>query len=196
MFLKEETIHKIIIEKSEFITYMKRCDSVEEYKEYLNAIKKKHYDATHHCSAFISDDIKRSSDDGEPAGTAGVPILSTLEKKGMQNTCAIVVRYFGGIKLGAGGLIRAYGNAVSETIANAKCYEEVLINKYQISLAYDVAQKLDHFLSTHTTIIDTNYDLDVTYTYITNDDIEETIMAYTKGVKPTFIAKEIIQKAI
>ena len=196
MFLKEETIHKIIIEKSEFITYMKRCDSVEEYKEYLNAIKKKHYDATHHCSAFISDDIKRSSDDGEPAGTAGVPILSTLEKKGMQNTCAIVVRYFGGIKLGAGGLIRAYGNAVSETIANAKCYEEVLINKYQISLAYDVAQKLDHFLRTHTTIIDTNYDLDVTYTYITNDDIEETIMAYTKGVKPTFIAKEIIQKAI
>ena len=195
MFLREETTHKIVIEKSEIITYMKRCDSVEEYKEYLALIKKKHYDATHHCSAFISDDIKRSSDDGEPAGTAGVPILSTLEKKGMQNTCAIVVRYFGGIKLGAGGLIRAYGNAVSETIANAKCYEEVLINKYQITLAYDIAQKLDHYLRTHTTIIDTNYDLNVTYTYITNDDIEETIMSYTKGVKPEFIAKEIIQKA-
>lgn len=196
MFLKEEVIHTIVIEKSEFITYMKRCDSVEEYKEYLSSIKKKHYDATHHCSAFISNEIKRSSDDGEPAGTAGVPILSTLEKKGMENTCAIVVRYFGGIKLGAGGLIRAYGNAVSETIARAKCYEEVLIDKYEISLPYDVAQKLDHYLRSHTTIIDTAYDLEVTYTYITNDDIIDDIKAITRGKAPTFIAKEIIQKEI
>ena len=78
MYLKEKVKNTIVIEKSEFICYLKRCNDVEEFKEFLNSVKKYHYDATHHCSAYISKDVKRSNDDGEPSGTAGMPILNAL----------------------------------------------------------------------------------------------------------------------
>ena len=120
MYLETETNNTITIEKSRFICYMKHIESEEEYREYLSQIRKKHYDATHVCSAMICHNIQRSSDDGEPSGTAGAPILNVLQKKGLDETCALVVRYFGGIKLGAGGLIRAYSSAVSECLKKAR----------------------------------------------------------------------------
>ena len=107
MYPKEESTYTQTIEKSKFIAYLKPCFSEDEYKEYLKTIKKKHYDASHVCSAFLSDSIERSNDDGEPSGTAGVPMMNALKKNGINNAVALVVRYFGGIKLGAGGLIRA-----------------------------------------------------------------------------------------
>ena len=86
MYIKEECTNTIVIEKSRFITYLEYCENEEQYKEYLKTIKKKHYDATHVCSAFLGKDTRRSSDDGEPSGTAGVPMLSCLDKHGMENT--------------------------------------------------------------------------------------------------------------
>ena len=98
---------------------MKRIISEEEGREYIAQIKKEHHKANHSCSAMIVGDdgqIKRSSDDGEPSGTAGVPMLTVLEKQGLTNVVAVVTRYFGGIKLGAGGLIRAYSGSVAHAI--------------------------------------------------------------------------------
>ena len=103
------------IKKSKFICHVKRVSSEEEARDFINAIKKEHYKATHNCSAFIigeQSDIKRTSDDGEPSGTAGVPMLGVLENHRITNSCVVVTRYFGGIKLGAGGLIRAYAGSV------------------------------------------------------------------------------------
>ena len=108
MYLKQDVNNTIVIEKSKFITYLKRVRNEDEYKAFLAEIKKKHYDASHVCSGFICKNIKRSSDDGEPSGTAGVPILSTLEKTNLDEICALVVRYFGGSKLGASKLLRTY----------------------------------------------------------------------------------------
>lgn len=162
MYLKEKVKNTIVIEKSEFICYLKRCNDVEEFKEFLNSVKKYHYDATHHCSAYISKDVKRSNDDGEPSGTAGMPILNALEKRNMEDTGAVVVRYFGGIKLGAGGLIRAYSNATLKAIDIAKKVEKISIRKYELKVSYEISSRIDYYLRNNTQLVDTIYDVDVT----------------------------------
>ena len=111
--------HQIEIKKSKFICHLFRIENEEQAKEYIAKIKKEHYKANHNCSAYMlgeNFEIQRSSDDGEPSGTAGVPMLEVLKKNQLQNTLAIVTRYLGGIKLGAGGLIRAYSTSVSEAL--------------------------------------------------------------------------------
>ena len=115
--IKEPIIHEIDIKKSRFITYLIPIQTEEEFNEQLAAIRKKHYKATHHCQAFIlnaDSSIQRMSDDGEPSGTAGVPMLEVLKRNNLTYIMAVTVRYFGGTKLGAGGLIRAYSTSVSE----------------------------------------------------------------------------------
>lgn len=197
MRVKEEVINTIVIEKSRFICYIKSVFSEEEYKEYLKEIKKKHYDSSHVCSALLLDNIKRSNDDGEPSGTAGAPILNVLEKNNLSNTCAIVVRYFGGIKLGTGGLIRAYGGAVTEAFDLAIKVEDVEYNTYTLSLSYELANKVDNFINQNTKVINKTYELDITYTFLTNDlKIIDKISEYTKGINPLYIKKTIIEEMI
>lgn len=107
------------IKKSRFLCALTRVETDEEVRDFVQARRKQHFSARHHCSAFVLGDagqVQRSSDDGEPAGTAGVPMLEVLRKRGLTNTAAVVTRYFGGVKLGAGGLIRAYGRAVADAI--------------------------------------------------------------------------------
>lgn len=111
--------HEIVIQKSRFIAHVARVETEEEAQNFIAEIKKQHWNATHNCSAYLigeHDQIQKANDDGEPSGTAGVPILEVLKKKGLKDTVVVVTRYFGGIKLGAGGLIRAYGKAASEGI--------------------------------------------------------------------------------
>lgn len=197
MRVKEEVINTIVIEKSRFICYIKSVFSEEEYKEYLKEIKKKHYDSSHVCSALLLDNIKRSNDDGEPSGTAGAPILSVLEKNNLNNTCAIVVRYFSGIKLGTGGLIRAYGAAVTEALNRAFKVEDVEYNTYTLTLSYELANKVDNFINQNTKVINKTYELDITYTFLTNDlKIIDKISEYTKGINPFYIKKTIIEEMI
>jgi uncharacterized YigZ family protein len=105
-----------VIEKSKFICYLKHVESEDEAKDYIAEIKKKHFDATHNCSAFIADsdgNMARFSDDGEPQGTAGMPMLEVLKNKKLFCTAVVVTRYFGGVKLGAGGLVRAYSDCTA-----------------------------------------------------------------------------------
>ena len=194
MYIKEECTNTIVIEKSRFITYLEYCENEEQYKEYLKTIKKKHYDATHVCSAFLGKDTRRSSDDGEPSGTAGVPMLSCLDKHGMENTAAFVVRYFGGIKLGAGGLIRAYSSSVSEAIKQADLVEDRMFNQYTITLNYETANRIDYLLNKECEEVETEYSENVKYTFLTNDEkVLNRIEELTSGQKALFIATKAIQ---
>lgn len=140
------------IKKSTFICHVKRVSSKEEAREFINAIKKEHYKATHNCSAFIigeQSNIKRTSDDGEPSGTAGVPMLGVLEHHRITNSCVVVTRYFGGIKLGAGGLIRAYAGSVAQAVREiglVEIKEQVVLG---ITLSYSQYQEFANFLKDH-----------------------------------------------
>lgn len=197
MYLKEETINTIIIEKSRFICYMKHLKTEEQFKDYLSEIRKKHYDASHVCSAFVSDNILRSNDDGEPSGSAGAPILNVLVKNELNQMCAIVVRYFGGIKLGAGGLIRAYSSSVSECIKNGVIVEDIKYPKYTLQLSYELGNKIENYLRNNTILIDTRYDLNIIYEFALDDENKlEKILEYTKGIKPDLTGEHLIQKVV
>lgn len=112
----ENNTNIIIIKKSKFIVNTFRVFSEEDALEYINEIKNKYKDATHNCYSYIIDNIKRYNDDGEPSGTAGIPILSVLEKNKLNYVLVVVTRYFGGIKLGSNGLIRAYSKVTKESL--------------------------------------------------------------------------------
>ena len=128
---------EIVIEKSRFICTLKKVNSEAEAQEFIKAIKKEFWDATHNCSAYIVDEMaQRSSDDGEPSGTAGLPMLEVLRKNKLTNTAAVVTRYFGGIKLGAGGLVRAYTNRVAEAVRATGIAQKVLVSRF--SFMYDL----------------------------------------------------------
>ena len=176
---------------------MKHLKTEKEYKDYLAYIKKKHYDATHVCSGFVSDNIVRSNDDGEPSGTAGAPILNVLQKNNMNEMCALVVRYFGGIKLGAGGLIRAYGSAVSECLKIGEKIEDIELDKYTLDVSYELSNKIDHYIRNNTNLIDIEYKESVNYIFALDDlNKLEKIKEYTRGIEPINIGKQIIQKVV
>ena len=114
--IKKEITNEIIINKSKFITILTNISSKEEIIIKINNIKKEYKDATHYCYAYIIDNQEKCSDDKEPSGTAGLPILNVLKQNNLTNILCVVIRYFGGIKLGAGGLIRAYSSSASEAL--------------------------------------------------------------------------------
>lgn len=129
--------NEIVIEKSRFICFLKKVKSEEEAQEFIKAVKKEFWDATHNCSAYLVDDLaQRSSDDGEPSGTAGIPMLEVLRKNNLTGTAAVVTRYFGGIKLGAGGLVRAYSGSVAGAVKECGLAEKILMSRF--SFIYDV----------------------------------------------------------
>jgi len=127
------------ISRSRFIAYVRRAASGEEAASFLQAVKKKHWDARHHCSAYVIGErgqLQKADDDGEPSGTAGKPILETIKKNHLSDTVIAVTRYFGGIKLGAGGLIRAYGKAAALGLDAAEIVEKELFARLRITLEY------------------------------------------------------------
>lgn len=147
--VKEAGEHEIVIEKSRFICHLSRVASETEAQEFIQKIKKQHWNATHNCSAYLigeTDHIQKANDDGEPSGTAGVPMLEVLKKRGLKDTCAVVTRYFGGIKLGAGGLIRAYGKSVSEGLNHIGVVERKLMRVMHTSADYTWLGKIENEL--------------------------------------------------
>jgi uncharacterized YigZ family protein len=140
---------EINIQKSRFIAYVDRVTTEEEAQNFIANIKKKHWDATHNCSAYLigeHDQIQKANDDGEPSGTAGVPMLEVLKKKGLKDTVVVVTRYFGGIKLGAGGLIRAYSKATSEGLKAAGIVERRLMRVMHVKIDYTWLGKVENEL--------------------------------------------------
>lgn len=141
--------HEINIQRSRFITYIDRATTEEEAQQFIEKIKKKHWDATHNCSAYLigeNDEIQKANDDGEPSGTAGVPILEVLKKRRLKDTVVVVTRYFGGIKLGAGGLIRAYGGATSEGLNAVGIVERKLMQVIHTTIDYHWLGKVENEL--------------------------------------------------
>lgn len=114
------TSHTIILKKSEFITELYRVFSIDEFNTILKDAKKRHPKATHICTAYRIQQLEKSNDDGEPSGTAGLPMLEVLRKQNIVDVCALVIRYYGGIHLGAGGLTRAYSGSVSQALENVR----------------------------------------------------------------------------
>ena len=159
--IKEDGQVQEEIKKSRFICHAKRVYSEEEARDFITAIKKEHYKATHNCSAFIigeRSEIKRTSDDGEPSGTAGVPMLGVLENHNLTNVCVVVTRYFGGIKLGAGGLIRAYAGSVALAVKEIGIIEIKEQVGIAIQMSYTQYQEYNNFLKEHTLMeLDTNF---------------------------------------
>ena len=150
--IKEDGQVQEEIKKSRFICHVKRVYSEEEARDFITAIKKEHYKATHNCSAFIigeRSEIKRTSDDGEPSGTAGVPMLGVLENHNLTNVCVVVTRYFGGIKLGAGGLIRAYAGSVALAVKEIGIIEIKEQAGIAIQMSYAQYQEYSNFLKEH-----------------------------------------------
>nr|WP_250637339.1 YigZ family protein [Geosporobacter ferrireducens] len=138
-----------IIEKSRFIGYAKPVENEEDALAFIEGIKIKHKNATHNVPVYIigeKDDIQRYSDDGEPAGTAGVPILDMLKKEEIKNTAIVVTRYFGGIKLGTGGLVRAYTATAKLALQQAKIIEKVLYDVVSIKIDYTLLGKVQNEL--------------------------------------------------
>ena len=139
-----------IIEKSKFITYLAHVESEEEARLFIASVRSQHTTATHVCYAFVADklgNLQRFSDDGEPQGTAGVPMLEVLKAKKLYETAVAVVRYFGGVKLGAGGLVRAYSSSVAEHLDGANiCVLEVCA-EYDIVVDYTGLDGVQKYLS-------------------------------------------------
>lgn len=137
------------IQKSRFISYINHVETEEQAQDFVNQIKKKHFDARHNCYAYIigeHSDIQKSSDDGEPSGTAGVSILEVLKKNELSDVVIVVTRYFGGIKLGAGGLIRAYGKSATLGIDASTVVKKSIFNCYNLSLDYNLLGTLENYL--------------------------------------------------
>ena len=159
-----------VVEKSRFITYTKPVYDENEAAEFIARIKKLNYDASHNVSAYVigeSSDIKRYSDDGEPSGTAGMPMLDVMLKKGITNTCVVITRYFGGIKLGTGGLVRAYTESTKMGLEASKIVEYREMRCYSITCTYDLAPKIQYRLKGSDVIIkDTEYLEKVRFLYM------------------------------
>lgn len=142
--------HEIVIKKSRFIAQLKRISSEKEALDFIADTKKKHSKANHNCFAFIlgdQDQIQRASDDGEPSGTAGVPILEVIKRNEIHDVCIIVTRYFGGIKLGAGGLIRAYAGSAAEGIDSVGLVERLIMQTMTITIQYNQLDTVNYWLT-------------------------------------------------
>ncbi|MEJ8553849.1 YigZ family protein [Tepidibacter sp. Z1-5] len=149
-----KTIHEygqdeVIIEKSRFIGYAKPVETEDEAREFINEIKKKHKDATHNVWAYtvgMNMDIQRYSDDGEPSGTAGIPTLEVIKKEDLRNVAVVVTRYFGGIKLGAGGLVRAYTKGAKVGLNASKIIDKILYTDIRFKIDYTLLGKVQNEL--------------------------------------------------
>ena len=158
------------INKSKFIAHVKYVEEEEAAKEFLQQLKKKYYDATHNCSAWVlgvNGDKQKSNDDGEPGGTAGNPILETIKKNGLTNIIVVVTRYFGGIKLGAGGLIRAYSHTAALGISASKVVTMTPMQRLSITINYNLLASVENWIrNKNISVEDKDYSENVTLTLL------------------------------
>ena len=175
--IKENSYDEFVEKKSTFITHLVRVTSEEEAREFVQKMKKKHYDATHVCSCYVvgdNNEITRANDDGEPSGTAGAPMLDVLVKNEIKNVCATVIRYFGGTKLGTGGLVRAYGGGVINALKNATLVERKDALEIRLELDYSLNGKIEYEIEKTNFIVNNlEYTDKIIYTiYVMEEDYD------------------------
>lgn len=157
--LSTPTEFTIVIKKSKFICNMATVEDEQDAKNFIENVRKRHSLATHNCYAYIADDkglVQKFSDDGEPQGTAGIPMLEVLKAKKMYKTVAVVTRYFGGVLLGAGGLVRAYSSSVSSCIDSAKVVNMILATEFVVKMDYTVYSKTVSFFNSDNVKVTSN----------------------------------------
>ena len=179
----ENFFFQIEIEKSKFLGYAIAINNEEDAKNEINRIKKEHPKATHHCYAYVLKDKQKSNDDGEPAGTAGIPILEIIKQFDLENVLIVVVRYFGGIKLGAGGLVRAYARSAKEVLLVSKIHEIKTLPTYNLIFDYNYISSMENFIAKNQLkILEKEYELKVTYTLLLETpNILEKITDFMQG---------------
>ena len=175
--IKENSYDEFVEKKSTFITHLVRVTSEEEAREFIQKMKKKHYDATHVCFCYVvgdNNEITRANDDGEPSGTAGAPMLDVLVKNEIKNVCATVIRYFGGTKLGTGGLVRAYGGGVINALKNATLVERKDALEIRLELDYSLNGKIEYEIEKTNFIVNNlEYTDKIIYTiYVMEEDYD------------------------
>ncbi|HZW67926.1 MAG TPA: YigZ family protein [Pseudogracilibacillus sp.] len=155
--IKQSGSHEVIIQRSRFIGHLSRAYSEEEAQAFINKIQKEHHNASHNCFAYIigeQDQFQKANDDGEPSGTAGIPMLEVLKKLSLKNSVIVITRYFGGVKLGAGGLIRAYSSVTSDTIKEIGAVKRSLMQGFTVQIEYPLLGKVENHLQGSTHIIE------------------------------------------
>lgn len=188
--IKESKTNEITIKNSNFITTLIKIDENFSLDNHLKEIKNKYPDATHYCYAYITSSSQKSSDDGEPGGTAGLPMLNVLLKNDLINVLAITTRYFGGIKLGAGGLVRAYTKSLTEALK--KCQIVTIEKGLEVILTinYDMQKSLDYLLK-DCEIVEKNYQEQITYRINIKKSYLEKLKQYNPIItKETYIEKK------
>ena len=190
--IKENGSHEIVIKKSRFIASLARTNTVEEANNFIKKISKEHHDATHNTFAYtigLNDDQVKASDNGEPSGTAGIPELKALQLMNLKNVTVV------GIKLGAGGLIRAYSNSVTEGVEHIGVVKRVLQQELIFHVAYNRFDEVDHYLKNNQIFVaNTDYGVDIKISVFLDEDDQESFkndlinllsgkVEFTKGEK-------------
>lgn len=191
MYIIDKNIKKeLIIKNSRFITILLKITDKNEINKLITNLKDEYPKATHYCYAYIIDNYKKASDDGEPGGTAGMPILNILEKNDLTNVLAVVVRYFGGIKLGAGGLVRAYSKSVRDTLEEIKLIELEKGTKIKLEISYEEQKNIDYILK-NSTITNKDFTNKIIYEVLINNKTLEKLNNYNyQVIENTYIEKK------
>lgn len=191
--IKEKYINEIDIQKSKFIAVILPIYDKNSVKNEIDNLKKNYPKATHYCYGYVINGIQKSNDDGEPSSTAGKPILENLIINQLNNVLLVVIRYFGGIKLGAGGLTRAYVDSSSKVIQKATFYQETQVDIYQIKCSYNQINILKNYLfEIGAQILKTEYNEDVDFYISINKFNENELINFMQGkIKITFIESKI-----
>ena len=188
---------EINVKKSQFICHLFPTKNKKESKEIILKVNKQYNDATHNCTAYIVSDGEGFDDNGEPGGTAGKPMINVLRKNDLHNVTAVVTRYFGGIKLGAGGLVRAYSKSVLEAINEAEILEVESYDVYTLTFEYSDIKLADgEVRNNNLEVINKDYSDKVSYEVVSKDfrDIEKIFEKYNSKVTVNFKNKEVLLK--
>lgn len=188
---------EINVKKSQFICHLFPTKTKKESKEIILKVNEQYSDATHNCTAYIVSDGEGFDDDGEPGGTAGKPMINVLRKNDLHNVTAVVTRYFGGIKLGAGGLVRAYSKSVLEAINEAEILEVELYDVYTLVFEYSDIKLVDgEVRNNNLEITNKDYSDKVSYDVVSKDfrDIEKIFEKYNGKITANFKNKEVLVK--
>lgn len=195
--IKEPVQCEINVKKSQFLCSLFPAKSKKESKEIIKKLNEQYSDATHNCTAYIVSDGEGFDDDGEPGGTAGKPMINVLRKNELHNVTAVVTRYFGGIKLGAGGLVRAYSKSVMEAVGKAEIVEIEEYDVYKLTFEYSDIKIADtEVRNNHLTVIDKEYSDKVSYEVVSPDmrDIEKIFEKYSGKISAQYKNKQFLEK--
>ena len=195
--IKKAVQCEINVKKSQFICALFPTKTKKESKEIIQKLNEQYSDATHNCTAYITSDGEGFDDDGEPGGTAGKPMINVLRKNELHNITAVVTRYFGGIKLGAGGLVRAYSKSVMEAVGEAEIVEIEEYDVYQITFEYSNIKTADaEVRNNQLTTINKYYTDKVSYEIVSkeNRDIEKIFEKYSGEISVEYKNKQFLEK--